>query len=207
VPTVGIASMYCIRTPATMEDAQSWLCGRISPFVVTRVISLCIAPHFFPHLHPPAHGQSRTALFAAAAKGFEKTVAVLLAAKANPNLCNAKVRSRVGRKGSGYLMDIRAVEPYYYCLQCSWDNRGETGAKLRDDHRRVSSFLQDKTTPLYIAVAGQHVDSVLALIGAKAEVDVEGCPKNAEVLPPFIMLERQAVLHRDSFCQYSGSTG
>jgi hypothetical protein len=42
-----------------------------------------------------AHGQSRTALVAAAVKGSEKTVAVLLAAKANPNLCNAKVGSRM----------------------------------------------------------------------------------------------------------------
>ncbi len=39
--------------------------------------------------------QSRTALFAAAAKGSEEAVAVLLAAKANPNLCNAKVNLSV----------------------------------------------------------------------------------------------------------------
>jgi hypothetical protein len=45
-----------------------------------------------------AHGQIRTALFAAAAKGSKRTVAVLLAAKANPNLCNAEVGSRAGRR-------------------------------------------------------------------------------------------------------------
>ena len=98
---------------------------------------------------------------------------------------------------------MRAIDPNCYCFHCSWDDgrRGGTGAKLRVDHRRVSSSPQDKTTPLYIATAGQHVGSVLALIEAKAEVDAESRTTNAEVLPPFIMLERQATLHRACFCQ------
>ena len=52
-------------------------------------------PQSRSHSHPCAHGQSRTALYAAAAKGSAKTVTALLATKANPNLRNAKVRFRV----------------------------------------------------------------------------------------------------------------
>ncbi len=44
------------------------------------------------HSHARVRGQCRTALFAAAAQGSDKTVAVLLAAKANPNLCSPTVR-------------------------------------------------------------------------------------------------------------------
>ena len=48
-----------------------------------------------PHLHPRrAHGQCRTALFAAATKGSKESVEVLLAAKANPNLYSSKVGKR-----------------------------------------------------------------------------------------------------------------
>ncbi len=48
----------------------------------------------------PPRWQCRTALFAAAAKGSDETVEVLLAAKANPNLYNPKVRS-LSRGGGG----------------------------------------------------------------------------------------------------------
>ncbi len=51
-----------------------------------------VRPHYLSLAR--AHGQCRTALFAAAARGSDKTVVVLLAAKADPNLCNPKVRLR-----------------------------------------------------------------------------------------------------------------
>jgi hypothetical protein len=43
--------------------------------------------------------QCRTALFAAAAKGFEESVVMLLDAKANPNIYNPKVSLRIGKGG------------------------------------------------------------------------------------------------------------
>jgi hypothetical protein len=58
--------------------------------------------------------------------------------------------------------------------------------------------LQDRTTPLYVAVTGQHAGCVRALIEAKAEVDAESWSGNAcstsitpgKVLPPFFMLKK-----------------
>ena len=59
---------------------------------------------------------------------------------------------------------------------------------------------QDKTTPLYMAVIREHTDIALALIDAKADVNVECAPGDgAEVcfsLYPLIMMKEAALFRR-----------